>query len=133
MWLMIFIGTILAAGFVFALRSQINAHQLGLAEEQLRARLDEYSSQQKFLQLNQERALSMGESDRASKQAGLSQLRLKEPNVLRSASAPRASTPALQKVSMPVRPAQVRERNQSAKMKKVSGGRRQTSRSHQKR
>src|SRR5689334_10063059 len=48
MWLMILIGMGLAAGFVFALRSQINAYRIAQAEEQLKSQLDEYTRQQKF-------------------------------------------------------------------------------------
>jgi hypothetical protein len=76
MWMMIMVGMALAAGFVFALRSQINAHQIAKAEETLKMKLDEYASQQKFLSLEQQRALSAGESDRAGRLNGLNQLRL---------------------------------------------------------
>jgi hypothetical protein len=76
MLMMILVGMALAAGFVFALRSQINAHQIAKAEEKLKMKLDEYASQQKFLSLEQQRALSAGESDRAGGLNGLNQLRL---------------------------------------------------------
>jgi hypothetical protein len=82
MWMMIFIGAALAAGFVFALRSQINAYKLGQAEEELRAALDEYSSQQKYLAVDQQRALSASESERAGIAAGLGQLELNQPSAL---------------------------------------------------
>ena len=67
MWVMILIGVALAAGFVFALRSQINAYRIAQAEEQLKVKLDEYTSQQKFLARDQQRALSAGEVERAGK------------------------------------------------------------------
>ncbi len=86
MWMMVIIGTILAAGFIFALRSHINTHKLGQAEEELRARLDEYADHQKYLMVDQQRALSAAESERASKQAGLSQLKLNQPDELRNSS-----------------------------------------------
>ena len=89
MWTMILIGIALCAGFVFALRSQINTYRLGQAEEQLRVKLDEYTSQQKFLTLDQQRALNTGESDRAGRQNGLDQLKLDQPAVLHSASVQR--------------------------------------------
>jgi len=76
MLMMILVGMALAAGFVFALRSQINAHEISKAEEKLKMKLDEYASQQKFLSLEQQRALSAGESDRAGRLNGLNQLRL---------------------------------------------------------
>lgn len=150
MWTMIFIGTVLAAGFVLALRSQINAYQLGQAEEQLKAKLDEYAGQQRYLMLDQQRARSTGESDRAGKQAGLDQLRLNQPDALRSSSvqkpptAQKASMPAaqkaqaqkisaqkvsVQKASMPVRSNQADQRNQSAKTKRDGGNQRHASRS----
>jgi hypothetical protein len=88
MWMMVITGTILAAGFIFALRSQINTYKLGQAEEELRARLDEYAAHQKYLMVDQQRALSATESERASKEAGLSQLKLSQPDEMRN-SAPR--------------------------------------------
>jgi len=84
MWLMILIGVALAAGFVFALRSQINAYRIAQAEEQLKMKLDEYSSQQEFLKLDQGRALSAGESERAARWNGLGNLRLDRVNQDRS-------------------------------------------------
>lgn len=86
MWMMILTGVTLAAGFVFALRSQLNAYKLGQAEEQLRGKLDEYTGQQKFLMLDQQRALNTGESDRAGRENGLDQLKLDQPATLHSAS-----------------------------------------------
>src|SRR5262245_25276778 len=75
-WLMILIGMALTAGFVFALRSQVNAYKIAQAEEQLKMKLDEYASQQKFLTLDQQRALSAGESERAGRRNGLVHLKL---------------------------------------------------------
>src|SRR5215471_13474159 len=76
MWMMILIGVALAAGFVFALRSQINAYRIAQAEEQLKTKLDQYASQQEFLALDQQRALSAGESERAGRLNGLDHLKL---------------------------------------------------------
>jgi hypothetical protein len=76
MWMMILIGMALAAGFVFALRSQINAYRIAQAEEQLKTKLDEYSSQQEFLARDQQRALSAGEVERAGRRSGLDNLKL---------------------------------------------------------
>jgi hypothetical protein len=76
MWTMILIGVALAAGFVFALRSQINAYRIAQAEEQLKTKLDEYSSQQEFLTRDQQRALSAGEVERAGRRNGLDNLKL---------------------------------------------------------
>jgi hypothetical protein len=76
MWLMILTGVALAAGFVFALRSQINAYRIAQAEEKLKMKLDEYASQQQFLTLDQQRALSASESERAGRRNGLDQLKL---------------------------------------------------------
>ncbi len=67
------IGALVATGFVFALRSQINTHQLGQAEAQLRSELDEIANRQRYEVLAQQRALSPREIDRAAKQAGLIQ------------------------------------------------------------
>ena len=77
-WLMVLFGALLTAGFLLGLRSQINAHQLNRAEERLRDELDRYASQQKFLTLEQERALSPRESERSVKEAGLVQVKLDE-------------------------------------------------------
>src|SRR5262249_24039808 len=76
MWLMILTGMALAAGFVFALRSQNNAYKIALAEEELKKKLDNYSNQQHFLSLDKQRALSASESERAGKERGLTYLKL---------------------------------------------------------
>jgi hypothetical protein len=76
MWMMILIGVALAAGFVFALRSQINAYRIAQAEELLKMKLDEYSSQQEFLTRDQQRALSADEVERAGRRNGLNHLKL---------------------------------------------------------
>jgi hypothetical protein len=76
MWMMILIGVALAAGFVFALRSQINTYRIAQAEERLKMKLDEYSSQQEFLTRDQQRALSAGEVERAGRRNGLDHLKL---------------------------------------------------------
>jgi hypothetical protein len=76
MWMMILIGVALAAGFVFALRSQINAYKIAQAEELLKTKLDEYANQQEFLTLDQQRALSAGEVERAGRRNGLNHLKL---------------------------------------------------------
>jgi hypothetical protein len=76
MWMMLLTGVALAAGFVFALRSQINAYRIAQAEEQLKTKLDEYASQQEFLTRDQQRALSAGEVERAGRRNGLDHLKL---------------------------------------------------------
>src|SRR6266498_205595 len=76
MWMMILIGVALAAGFVFALRSQINAYRIAQAEELLKVKLDEYASQQEFLTRDQQRALSAGEVEQAGRRNGLNHLKL---------------------------------------------------------
>ena len=86
MWMMILIGVALAAGFVFALRSQINAYRIAQAEEQLKSKLDEYSSQQEFLTRDQQRALSAGEVERAGRRNGLDDLKLDREADQRNAS-----------------------------------------------
>jgi len=93
MWVMILIGVALAAGFVFALRSQINAYRIAQAEEQLKVKLDEYTSQQKFLARDQQRALSAGEVERAGKRHGLDHLRLDREEDRRNASAGLVASP----------------------------------------
>lgn len=89
MWLMILIGMILTSGFVFALRSQLNAYKIAQAEEQLKMKLDEYASQQKFLTLDQQRALSAGESERMGRRNGLDHLKLDREAAQNNASARR--------------------------------------------
>src|SRR5262249_27515820 len=81
-WLMLLFGALLTTGFLLGLRSQINAHQLNRAEEKLRDELDRYASQQKFLDLDQKRALSPRESERSVKEDGLIQSGLDEKNAL---------------------------------------------------
>src|SRR5262245_16543081 len=89
MWMMIWLGIVLCAGFIFALRSQINTYRLGQAEERLREKLDEYTNQRKFLALDQQHALNPGESDRAGRQNRLDQLKLDREAALHSASVQR--------------------------------------------
>jgi len=88
MWMMILIGVALAAGFVFALRSQINAYRIAQAEELLKVKLEEYASQQEFLTLDQQRALSPGEVDRAGRRSGLNHLKLDKEADRHDASVP---------------------------------------------
>jgi hypothetical protein len=89
MWLMILIGMGLAAGFVFALRSQFNAYRIAQAEEQLKVKLDEYTRRQKFLALEQQGALSASESDRVGKWNGLEHLKLDKESAQHDASVQR--------------------------------------------
>jgi hypothetical protein len=86
MWLMILTGVALAAGFVFALRSQINAYRIAQAEEQLKSKLDEYTRQQKFLALDGQRAMNADESDRAGRWNGLEHLKLDKETAQRDVS-----------------------------------------------
>jgi hypothetical protein len=101
MWLMILIGMILTSGFVFALRSQINAYKIAQAEEQLKMKLDEYTSQQKFLTLDQQRALSAGESERMARRNGLDHLKLDREAAQSNASAQRLVYQVRSPVSAP--------------------------------
>jgi hypothetical protein len=100
---LVLIGALVAAGFVFALRSQINARQLGQAEMRLRSELDDIANRQRYEVLEQQRAMSLRESERAARQAGLSQPRFNQPKAganqvaLSRNAAPRSSKP--QKVS----------------------------------
>jgi hypothetical protein len=81
LWMLIFIGALVATGFIFALRSQISAYQFGQAEAQLKAELEEIANRQRYAILEQQRALSPREADRAAKQAGLVQPKLNQPNL----------------------------------------------------
>src|SRR5262249_51028082 len=83
------IGMGLAAGFVFALRSQINTYKLAQAEEQLKSQLDEYTRQQKFLALERELSNNANESDRAGRWNGLEHLKLDRNATQRDASSQR--------------------------------------------
>lgn len=94
LWLLMIIGGIVATGFIFALRSQHTVHQLDQAEAQLRADLDRISEYQRHLALEQQRALSVRESEQMAKQSGLIQPKLPVTDV-----APRPTKPA---VSAPV-------------------------------
>jgi hypothetical protein len=159
MWMMVVTGTILAAGFIFALRSHINTYKLGQAEEELRAKLDEYAAHQRYLMVDQQRALSATESERASKEAGLSQLKLnrqdemrnslprpipavqKTPITQKALSAQKAAmtqkAPPAQKASSPVKLIQASQRHQSAsqvaKTKRDANNQRQIARAQQRR
>jgi len=73
------VGALVAMGFVLAIRSQINTRQLGQAEERLRGELDDIADQQRFDVLEQQRTMSLRESDRAAQAAGLVQPRFSHP------------------------------------------------------
>ncbi|MBO0799661.1 MAG: hypothetical protein J2P31_12640 [Blastocatellia bacterium] len=75
---LVMVGALVAMGFVFAIRSQISTRQLGKAEERLRGDLDEIADQQRYDVLEQQRTMSLGESDRTAQQAGLIQPRLSQ-------------------------------------------------------
>jgi hypothetical protein len=81
-WLMVLAGGVLTTGFLLGLRSQIAARQLNQAEERLKDEFDRYASQRKFLSLEQQRALSPRESERAVKEAGLAQLKFDKQSAL---------------------------------------------------
>lgn len=76
LWLLMMIGALVAAGFLFALRSQHTVHELGQAEAQLRNDLDRISLYQRHLALEQQRSLSVRESEQMAKQSGLIQPKL---------------------------------------------------------
>ena len=97
-WMMVSIGIVLTSGFLLGLRSQINAHQLNRAEEKLKDELDRYVSQQKYLSLQQQRARSPRESERAVKEAGLLQLKLDQRNALPVSSAKPANSTGMNKL-----------------------------------
>jgi hypothetical protein len=111
LWMLIFIGALVAAGFIFALRSQISAHQLGQAEAQLKTELEEIANRQRYEILEQQRALSPREAERAAKEAGLIQPRLNQPNL---------------KINQRI--VSSRQPEQTAKGKKESGHQRQSAR-----
>jgi len=114
MWLMILIGVALAAGFVFALRSQINAYRIAQAEEQLKMKLDEYSSQQKFQALDLAGALSAGESERMARLNGLDNLRLDRVNQNRPERPDNETTHGMKLVSVP--PVKAPRANQNGRL-----------------
>lgn len=89
LWLLLIIGALVAAGFIFALRSQHTVHELGQAEAQLRNDLDRISLYQRHLALEQQRALSVRESEQMAKQSGLIQ-----PKLPTAPLTPRATTRA---------------------------------------
>lgn len=89
LWLLMMIGGVVAAGFIFALRSQHTVHQLDQAEAQLRNDLERIATYQRHLALEQQRALSVRESEQMAKQSGLIQ-----PKLPASHGAPRPATAA---------------------------------------
>jgi hypothetical protein len=68
---MLLVGALLTAGFVLGLRSQINAHQIGEAEEKLRTQLDRFSNEQRSLEIEQKRVTSPVASEQVIKNADL--------------------------------------------------------------
>jgi hypothetical protein len=98
---LVFIGALVAAGFVFALRSQINARQLGQAEMRLRSELDDIANRQRYEVLDQQRAMSLRESDRAAQQAGLIQPRFNRLNQPKAQTKDRANRVAVSRDAAP--------------------------------
>jgi uncharacterized protein HemX len=96
---LVLVGALVAAGFVFALRSQISARQLGQAETRLRSELDDIANRQRYEVLEQQRAMSLTESSRAAKEAGLIQPSFNQPKARTNQvavsrnNAPRGSKP----------------------------------------
>jgi hypothetical protein len=91
---LVFVGALVATGFVFALRSQIHARELGQAEQRLRSELDEIADQQRYDVLEQQRTTSLRESERAAQQAGLIQPRLNQPKEAPNARPSQLGLPA---------------------------------------
>jgi hypothetical protein len=74
-WMIVFLGVMLTAGFLFGVRSQINTLQLNQAEEKLRDQIDRYTAEQKFLALDRQRALSPSSREMAVKESGLAPMK----------------------------------------------------------
>src|SRR5262245_4264408 len=92
LWMLMLVGALLAGGFVFAMRSQINVYQYGQAEAQLKSELDEMTNRQRYEMLQRERALNPRKIDRAAKQAGLVQPGLKLQNNVTNQDAKKQKT-----------------------------------------
>jgi len=73
LWMLILAGAIVATGFIYALRAQINIHQLGQMESALKDELDEIANRQRYQIFEQQRAVSPQQIDNAARQAGLVQ------------------------------------------------------------
>jgi hypothetical protein len=116
---MVFVGVLLAAGFIFSIRAQINAHNLGRDEERLKTTLDEYASHQKFLMLDHQRALNAGETGRISLQSGLVQVKLDQPHHLLKPAVHKSAAPAAKNNSANAKPARTTQSGKTSKVKKI--------------
>lgn len=72
-WVMMIVGGVIGAIFIFAQRSQINTLYLKRTEESLKSEIDTLASQQRYLNFQREKALSTQESDRAAGEFNLTQ------------------------------------------------------------
>lgn len=93
LWLMLLVGALLTAGFVLGLRSQINAHQIGEAEQKLRTQLDRFSNEQRSLEIEQKRVTSPIASEQVVQNADLTSIKFDQkyqPSRLSAAPKPSA-------------------------------------------
>jgi hypothetical protein len=106
---LVIVGALVATGFVFSLRSQISARQIGEAETRLRTELDDIANQQRYEILERQRATRPSESDRAAQQAGLIQPRFDQPKT--GAGQVALSREPVPRVSKPLKESNQKESN----------------------
>ncbi len=95
LWIMMAVGGMLTIGFLLGVRAQIETHQINQAEERLRTELERAATQQKYLSIEQERALSPMETTRVGREAGLQQMSLSDGGQINALpSRPSAGAPA---------------------------------------
>lgn len=91
----IVIGTVIAAGFLLALQSQLNINQIGQKDAELKAEFYEMANRQRVETLRQQQALSDAEAAVLTQKNGLLQPRLSRGAPASREAAPRAATPVI--------------------------------------
>ena len=94
LWTIIVLGTVIAAGFLLALQSQLNINQIGHKDAELKAEFHEMANRQRVETLRQQQALSEAEAAVLTQKNGLLQPSLSRAAPASRQAAPRAATPA---------------------------------------
>lgn len=115
--LLLFVGLVLACGFVYAGRQHFAALQYGYQTENLRRERDQLADEQRRLSLQREEAASPVRLEQAAKQLGMQSLQPAQVDPLRQGvnNAPRVETLTLRGNDKPVKRAPEKKSTAAAK------------------
>lgn len=88
LWTIIAIGTVIAAGFLLALQSQLNIYQMGQKDAELKAEFHDMANRQRVETLRQQQALNDAENAVLAQQNGLLQPKLSRTEPAKTVAAP---------------------------------------------